>query len=238
MLNRIIKLTPLVGSLLVFCGVLKLIIFYSHFNVRIIDYLEFQEIITSFLGDVNIIIVFGITMTLISFATINFISKKAKLPLEDLFERLLILLYPHRFKYFISFLLIIFFIYGFILYGIIGYSYLIIYLLTFCTIQMLTYLFLSKEENGKVEITSFYGILIFGISLSFSIYLFAQHDIENINKSISETTIQLENEIIHCNRSTKNIYIGKSSEYVFIKVDSSNSTLVIPSEEVLKYEFK
>lgn len=236
MLDRIIKMTPLAGALLIFSGVLKLIFFYSHFNIRIIDYLEFQEIITSFLGDINIIIVFGMIMTLITFITLNFLGNKTKLPLDNLFENLLVFLYPKRFIIFFIFLAAIILTLCLIHCKIVGYNYFVIYLLIFFSIQSLTYLFLHKEESGNVDIPNFYGILILGVALSVSLYFLAKHDIQEVEKS--NMTIILDKGPIDLNAQTKNLYIGKTSKFVFVKMDSLNSTIVIPIEQIKQYEFK
>jgi hypothetical protein len=238
MLDRIIKLTPLAGALLIFSGVLKLIFFYSHFNIRIIDYLEFQEIITSFFGDINIIIVFGIIMILVTFVTLNFLGKKTRLPLDELFANILVVIYPNRFKLFFGFLAGIFITLCLIYFGIIGCNYVVIYLLTFFCIQMLTYLFLHKEESGKVDIPNFYGLLLLGISLSTSLFLLARHDIQVVENINSNTTIILDDEVIKINKQTKNMYVGKTSKFVFIKMDSLHSTIAIPVEKVQRYIFE
>jgi hypothetical protein len=238
MLDRIIKLTPLAGALLIFSGVLKLIFFYSHFNIRIIDYLEFQEIITSFFEDINIIIFFGIIMTLISFVTLNFLGKKTRLSLDELIENLLVIFYPKRFKFFFVFLAGIIITLCSIYSGISGYNYFVIYLLTFFCIQMLTYLFLHKAESGEINIPNFYGLLLLGISLTTSLYLLARHDIQVVENINSNATIILDDGVIDINKQTKNMYIGKTSKFVFVKMDSSHSTIAIPVEKVQYYIFK
>lgn len=238
MLEKIIKITPLTGALLVFCGVLKLIFYYSYFNVHIIDYLEFQEIITSFFGDINIIIIFGMTMLLISFLTLNFISKKTNLHFDDFVEKLYELLYPRRFRYSIAFFIAIIVLLLLTSFEVCKFNYFIIYLLTFCTIQMLTYLFITKENGGSIDISGFYGILILGITLTFSIYLFAKRDIQQTNSIPLETTLELEDGKIICNKETKNLYIGKTSKYVFVRIDSLNSTFAISTDKITKYKFK
>lgn len=238
MLDKIIKITPLAGTVLIFSGVLKLIFFYSHFNIRIIDYLEFQEIITSFLGDFNIIVIFGITMALISFMTFNFLGKRTGLPINELLDKMLHIVYPHRFRYFIGFFTVALILFLLTYFKILSNNYVVIYFLTFCTIQMLTYLFLHKEDNGEIDIPIFFAVLIFGLSLTISLYQFAQHDIQEIKTSHSETTLVLDNTTIICNKQTKNLYIGKTSKFVFVKFDSLNSTMVIPAEDIKRYEFK
>ncbi len=238
MIDKITKLIPLSGGLLVFCGVLKLIFYYSYFNVHIIAYLEFQEIITSFFGDINIIIIFGMTMTLITMMMLNLLRKSSNLQLEEIMKKLLILLYPVRYKYFFWFLIAVLIQIGLLYFKILPLNYLMIYLISFCSIQMLTYLFLSKEENGEIDIQNFYGIVIMGVSLSLSIYLFARKDIRTTEMNGIETQIVMKDNIVNCNKRTKNLYIGKTNKFVFVKIDSTNSTLIIPIEQITKFEFK
>lgn len=236
MIDKIIKLTPLAGALLIFLGVLKLIFYYSYFDIQIINYLEFQEIITSFLGDINIIIIFGITMTLITLFALNMLSRSTKTHVDDILEKILHFISLHKLKYFLLFLVIILIISTLLYLKEIKYNYFLIYLLTYCTAQMLTFLFLSKEKDGEIDISNFYVILIVGISLSMSIFLFAQKEIQESVYNKNEVIIKTTNDTIQCNNKSRNVFIGKTSKYVFIKI--KNATVVIPSEEILRYEFK
>jgi hypothetical protein len=238
MIEKIVKTAPVIGALLVFCGVLKLIFYYSYFNVQIINYLEFQEIITSFFYDINILMVFGMTMILITFFTFNTLSTKTQLHIDFLAENLLYFLYAHRFKYLFSFLTVFLILYGLIYFDIIQHNYFVIYILTFLVIQMLTYLFLSKDLDGEVDIPKVYRVLIITISLSFSIFLLAQKDIQETINNTTESRIKTTEETIICNKETGNLYIGKTSKYGFIRIKKSNSTVVIPNEQITKYEFK
>ncbi|CAA0189501.1 conserved membrane hypothetical protein [Tenacibaculum maritimum] len=238
MIEKIVKTSPLIGALLVFFGVLKLIFYYSYFNVQIINYLEFQEIITSFFEDINILIVFGMTMMFITFFAFNTLSGKANLHIEDLAEKMLNFLYSHRFKYFFLFLTLFLILYGLIYFDIIQYNYFVIYILTFLVIQMLTCLFLSKDVDGEIDIPNIYLLIIMTISLSFSIFLLAQKDIqETVNNNIESRIKTIEDNII-CNKETGNLYIGKTSKYGFFRIKKLKSTVVIPNEKITKYEFK
>ena len=53
-----------------------------------------------------------------------------------------------------------------------------------------------------------------------------------------ETILELEDGKIICNKETKNLYIGKTSKYVFVKIDSLNSTFAISTDKITKYKFK
>lgn len=231
MLNKLTKISPIAGSLLVFCGVLKLIFYYSYFNIKIIEYLEFQEIITSFLGDINILIIFGFTMLLISFLFLNFIEKKIKLPIDEIIEKTYIFLYPRRFRYSFFFFSILLFQILIVKLKIIDLNYVVIYFMAFCTIQTLTYLFFHKE-NEKVEIPTFYGTLIISISICFSLYLFSRHDIDKTIKNDNNVIVFSDIGTFNCNNVTKNIFIGKTNKFVFVFIDSNKSSVVIPEEKI------
>lgn len=58
--ERLIKYSPLIGAFLVFLGLLKLDLYYRHFGINIVEYLDFGEIVTSFLDDLNIIFLSGL----------------------------------------------------------------------------------------------------------------------------------------------------------------------------------
>lgn len=57
-LKRLVEISPLIGSFFIFLGFLKLNWFYSHWNITISQYLDFSEIILSFLQDSHIILFF------------------------------------------------------------------------------------------------------------------------------------------------------------------------------------
>lgn len=76
---RILKKTlPLVSGLIIFFGYIKLSIFYYHFNIKIIDYLEFIEILTLFLPDVVYYGCFVVLAMLISFISTSKQEMEAK----------------------------------------------------------------------------------------------------------------------------------------------------------------
>lgn len=55
--NKLLKLIPVFGAFFILFGIIKLLVYYNAFNVNIFNYLEFTEIITSFLKDIFIIII-------------------------------------------------------------------------------------------------------------------------------------------------------------------------------------
>lgn len=229
---------PVGGVFLIFCGVLKLIFFYSHFNISIINYLNIQEVILSFLQDINIIIVFALVMSVATFGTMNIISKKTNLPSETVYTGLKYFVYERRFLYADFFLLVLLVVFLLLDISVIEYGYIIICLVVFSTFQLLTYLVMKREASGKIEIPNFYHGAIPLVVLIFSLYMFARLDIQTVESNLKETTLILENDTLEMNRSTKNLYIGKTNGFVFVRIDSSNSTVVVPIEMVKQYRFK
>ncbi|WP_420553280.1 hypothetical protein [Tenacibaculum aiptasiae] len=243
MLDKIVKSTPIIGGLLVFCGVLKLIFYYSYFNIEIINYLEFQEIITSFFYDINIIVVFILTMLFVSVATLDLFTKKVKsntdnINVDVIEEKMIDTMYSFRFQYFFIFLSI-FLILSLLLYlNKISFNYFVIYSLVFCFINILSLLFVSKSIDKEIYMPNFYGFIIVFLSLTLSIFLFAKKNIQNTISNKIETRIETTKGVIICNKKTGNLYIGKTNKYEFIKLKKSNTIIVLPNKEISKYEFK
>ena len=50
--EKIKKIIPFLGSIIITCGYIKLNIYYRHFNIKISEYLEISEVLTLFLNDV------------------------------------------------------------------------------------------------------------------------------------------------------------------------------------------
>jgi hypothetical protein len=50
-MDRILQLTSLIGTFMLFCGVLKFYLFYKGFNISILRFLDLQEILTLFMDN-------------------------------------------------------------------------------------------------------------------------------------------------------------------------------------------
>ncbi|KAB1065086.1 hypothetical protein [Salibacter halophilus] len=237
MIEKLVKASPLAGAILVFFGILKLIFYYSFFNIQIINYLEFQEIITLFLEDIHLIIMYFIVLFFITKSSINFISKKYDGKSKDALQEIMLFTYKYKIGYIIFFSILFVILLSLIILDISDYNYPIIYLLLFSVIQITTYFFLSKNENNEINISNFDAIIIFIVTITFSIYLFAQKDIQETIRNKSEYTIHTTEDIIYCNKKNGNIFIGKTNKYIFVKNNNSNSIVVIPSSRINRLEF-
>jgi hypothetical protein len=238
MLDRLVKISSLSGAFLIFCGVLKMIIYYSTFNVSIVDFLSFSEIITSFLDDINILLIYAAIMLVITFATINFLHRRTNVGLDDFMTGILNIIFPHRYKY-VLFFCVVLSILSLLLYlNVIGFNYFVVYLMVFCFIQMLTFIIITKDEQNEIDIPNFSIVISVAMVVTFSIFLLARHDIQSVTNHKYPTTIKTENETFVCDKYTKNLYLGKTNNFLFIKLDSSNSTLSIPVSAIKSIDFK
>jgi hypothetical protein len=234
MLDKLVKLYSISGALLIFCGVLKLSIFYSHFSIDIIEFLSFSEIITSFLDDINILVAFGIIMLVISFVVFSYVDKKATAPRENFLWNFL---FEHKMKFAKGFAFAIIFLLWLTRFKVIETSYFIIYAITFCSIQMFSYIFMIKDDAGEVTFSDRKIGGSVAISFGLIIYLLAQHDIEQTVNNRRKVKIVTNDSVTYYCGTSKNIFLGKTDNYIFISSDSLKSTLILPSSEIKQYLF-
>lgn len=238
MLDKLIKIASLSGAFLVFCGVLKLIIYFSAFNIEIIDFLSLSEITKSFLDDINILIMFGVLMLVQTFVVLHYLGKKTNLSIEQFFIQVLSFVYFNKWKYIRWFSLAIIVGIGLLSFSIINYNYFVIYLLIFCIIQILTFIMLTKDENNEIDIPIPSLVILVFITIISSIYLFAKHDIQITNANNKQVIITTTDTIIVCNKSTKLIYVGKTDNFIFIKNATNSASSSFQMSNVKKIEFQ
>ncbi|ELY2010337.1 hypothetical protein SL057_001381 [Flavobacterium psychrophilum] len=238
MIDKLIKISSVSGAFLIFCGVLKLIIFYSTFNIDIIDFLSFSEIVTSFLDDLNILLIFASIMIVQSLFIFSRASEKHEIKIEDYIESLLKHIFPFRYRYVCFFLSIIIILSALIYLNVLGLNYFVIYLVSFCLLQLLSFLIMTKDDNNEINYPNFPLAFSIAFVIITSIYLLAKYDIQEITNNENIVNITIDGSTIECNRTTNNIYLGKTDNYVFIKISTTNSCIAIPTKEINKFEFK
>lgn len=235
MLDRLLKISSLSGAVLVFCGVLKLIVYYSAFDIKIVEFLSFSEIITSFLDDINLLMIYFLAMTIQSLPLLNYLHRKSKLNIEEFYNAILLFVYGRKYRFILFFIAIVIIIVTLILTSIISLNYFVIYVLIFCLIQSLTYLVMAPTEEGKIEISDSSTFIIFSIVIGSAISLLAQHDIIETKSGKVIASIRTSNELINC--GDENLYLGKTDNFIFIR-KSNESTICIPVAEVKQFEFR
>lgn len=237
MLERIVKISSLSGAILIFCGVLKMIIYYSAFKVNIVEFLSFSEIITSFLDDINILLIYGTIMLVISVSGMNFLKRQTEVPMDDLMDGIMNAIFPHKYKFALAFLITIILFLVLLFFNVSSFNYFIIYLLVFSSIQMLTFVIMTRDENNEIDIPIFSMTISVGLVVALSIFLLAKHDIEAVKQNIQPTTIVSQENTYICDKNTGNLYLGKTDNYLFIALDSSKSTLSIPVATIKSITF-
>lgn len=238
MLNKIIKFSSLSGALLIFFGFLKLVIYYSYFNLEIVNFIAFSEIITSFLDDINILVFFGCIMALQSGPIMNYFHKKSKLKIEELFDIIMEVIYKFKLWYILFYIVILTFLMLLLLFETTSLNYFVVYFMTICILQILTYFLVKKVDDGKYEISTFnVGISIF-IGLIVGVFLLAHHDIENIESQKRIVKIETSDSTFECNSNNSWVYLGKTDQFLFLHNLNAKSNVIIPSSELKIIEFK
>jgi hypothetical protein len=237
MLNRTLKISTLVGPLLIFCGVLKLVFFYNSFNINILEFINFTEIITSFLDDLNIILLFGLIMMIQSLPILNYTQRKSKLAVEDFYSVLLQLIYPRRFRYAIFFLIVGLSLGILLVLGIFEYNYPLIYIIVFCFIQFLFYSTMYLDEEGNVDESDSSIALNIILTIILSIVLLAKHDAQVVNSQQHETTLKIDGKNIECSKESELIYLGKTESFVFLYDKQKDQSRIVQAEHVDEYFF-
>jgi hypothetical protein len=236
MLERLIKISSLSGAFLIFCGVLKLSIFYHHFGIDIVDYLTFSEIITSFLDDLNILFLFSLLLIVQSCVAFGYGINKTKVPIEIYFEHIMKFAYLHKIKY-ITF----FFVFGLIIYFLtffVGMRYIFIYLIAFCFIQLFSFLFMSKDDVGKIDIAPVATAIIIIICTIVSVILLSQRDVEVKSKNNSVVTIYQNSKVFSCSNANNLIYLGKTDNYTFIYQTVEEKAIILANSEIKEIEIQ
>src|SRR5688572_13267113 len=146
MLDRLLKISSLSGAILIFCGVLKLIIYYSAFRIPIVEFLSFSEIVTSFLDDINLLLIYVLVMIIQTLPLMNYLHRKSNLDIETLYNALLLYVHGKKYRFITFFVAFGLILGGLLFFQIINLNYIVIYLLIFCLIQTLTYLTMSRTS--------------------------------------------------------------------------------------------
>jgi hypothetical protein len=231
MLDKLVKVSSLAGALLIFCGVLKLIIYYSAFGIDIIEFLSLSEILTTFLDDLNFLGLYVTAMLLQTIPLHSYLQRKSGLTPDSFFEKFSVVVYKGRF------IMIIFFSGILLTVGILVYvnfvtlNYWIIYLLIISLIQLLTYLMLRKTEEGVIDFSWLSAAVILVSSLIFAICLLAIHDINDSKSGRQSVTIKYSGGIIDGGSESEFRYLGRVNTHTFVW-RTNERVIVIPNSDV------
>jgi hypothetical protein len=243
-MKKIIEYLPLIGAFLVFNGFLKLYLFYGHWDIKIIDYLDLSEILLSFLNDINIILVCLIVFLfhqIMGYLIVQVADKKlqgkiliadsndptthSKEPISDIIETI----YTH-FPW-------IFFILSIVATVFFGWKFFNNFTIfwLYAGIVSLFQLLIKFLEKTITEEYFSNEIAILLTFLAFT-YCLAWLEIKKVeqNLGLSVTTIYTENETITTNKT--NFLLGKTQKFIYVYDNKTNCTRILPTDKIKSIE--
>ncbi|ANW96016.1 hypothetical protein AXE80_06850 [Wenyingzhuangia fucanilytica] len=221
-MERIKENIPIISSSLVLLGVSKLFFFYNYFDINIIPYLSFSEIITSFLDDIiYLIILFTFLTFQLSIGNIlkmftgfdkeykeliNIKSKKSKLT-----------------AFIVS--LVIFIVFCFYFWLKPNNIWVEYFTLFYGYAFMATCLDILFKESIKCEVVML-------ILLLWSISVLTFSEIRNVFTSNISYIITIENQDIKIEGMKK--FIGKTESFFFYRDFENNTNIIYPMDVIEK----
>ena len=253
-LKRLVEVSPLIGSFLIFMGFLKLYYFYGHWNINIISYLDFSEIVLSFLNDLNILIFFLLLLifqAILGIGTVvaidNHIAKKQnqkpliiqengevattrKAPAHNAFRGIMHQIdevyenHPRR-----VIIIILLFMFLFIILFLCLNHLIFLYLSFVCFIQLIPY-FLEKIIGIKEDkILLQISFIITFVCFTFGI---GRYEIKEIELNSKKVEIYMDKETFSTNDTI--IFLGKTNNFYFFYNNNKKQSIIYPSSSVQK----
>jgi hypothetical protein len=245
------KLLPYAGPFLIFLGVLRLIIYYNAFGVKIVNFLDLTEIITSFLDIVvSTIMMLGAQVILTLFSeTKEFSEYKDKIveyakKEPSFFKRLLL--------YFKAILWQVIVVFAFAVAGdwlwtfmdsdheptyIVSISFFIIFSLFVVLVYEIERRHAEAKSSARRRQFIFLTIMFLAFTVAVVLQGWTESRTLKRKNGYAEVVIELDQATtIYCNKNY--YYIGKTNNYVFLYSEASRSTDVIKMDRVKKITFK
>ncbi|MNK32886.1 hypothetical protein D3C87_513570 [compost metagenome] len=234
-LKKIAEISPLIVGFLIFLGFLKLDLYYGHWNINISQYLDFSEILLSFLQDINIIFFFVVilaTQSTFGYIAISSIDKKVSqnqvqsetTQYKGLVDQLEENIEKHKKVSLIAMIVLT------LIFGILFWWYLkltLLYLTFLGFVQIIAFSidrFLSRNENVVNPIT--FIIVFLGFTLCISKYEINQtekHSIQYKFTMVDGSEISTNSQLI---------FIGKTNNYVFLFDNENCNSKVMKTENI------
>lgn len=255
-LERLVKIFPAIGAFLIFIGFLKLYLYYGYWEINIINYLDFSEIILSFLNDLSVLFFFMLifflqltvgvtTIILAERKIINGKSNVSEVILENeesstiksvdtsknesIIEEV-----GNAVEKNIRWVLLGFLIATTVLYLLfLVFTNLVIMYIAFLVFVQFIILIVadfskSKLSNGQIQTALAIIILVHTVSMSY-------YDIRKTETNPTKISLLINgNEKI--NSSNEYIFLGKTTNYFYFFDKVNNESWIYPSSEVKRIE--
>lgn len=252
-LKRLVEISSLILAFLIFNGYLKLYLYYGHWNIKIIDYLDFSEIILSFFNDLNIIIfcfIVFICHQLLGLKLVLSLDNKLKgklivptnqvqqsdgtiqvsLPSSEPISDAVVFAFDNYTGWFLLICAIFTSIFSFLFFWFNSIVLLYVSIASFAQFIFLSCLkFLKLKENILFPLLMITTFLVFTFCVS-------RYDIKNTELEAGKkiTTIYTENEIITSSES--NLFLGKTQKFLYFYDVRKKQTRIIPTDKIKNIE--
>lgn len=246
----LISFIPYISSVIVFLGVIRLMTFYNHFGISILTYLEFSEILTSFLDVLSISFCFLFIAFMYNFLSIDLKSADEESVRSSLVKETdIVRIVSGYFRLMAMQLLIVgcFVILSVLLHffyrpftdsqiEIIVSFFVFVFAFNIAVVEMERVYIkrqISKQYKQIVSLTSL--AFVFVMIVMFVAY----HEANRIKLDYANngTTIEFTNgKVLRSDKS--NYFIGKTHQYVFVYHGKTLSTEVISMDYVKSLSFK
>lgn len=243
MLDRLLKLTSLLGTFLVFNGVLYLSIYYQSFGIKIFSYLDFTEVITAFLDSIKMILSFFSIYVLHLFLAVIFLAKTSArtdnsisdVEKENRHKRFLKNMnYGSILQVTLTIVLIIL-----LFIGCLKINEWLIYIFCFVAINIIQFLvdkIIDADKVDKRYSTIFFSILLFVLPFTVYTIAFAKYDsYMTARNQQTVTIIQNDNSILNSNGYDK--FIGKTNKYIFLYNINTKKSVSVSLANIKSIEY-
>jgi hypothetical protein len=232
-MKKTLKYLPFLSGFAILLGVLKLSIYYQHFNIEIISYLSLSDILISFLNDINsiaMIFLIGAFHYSLSNHTIRSIG-------EITMDRVLI---HYRKFYVIFFAFSLSIMLAILSFEVVKLAIWNVYLTVFFCSNLILFIFIRQkkglpENEFKTEIMAENVVkLLQVIVLASTIVFVAYIEIRASEESTSSVKLTMKDGTIIDNKTK--CYLGKVGAYHFFS--NQISSLIIKDSDVSKIEMR
>ena len=241
-LKRLSETSPIIGAFLIFIGYIRMDLYYSHWNIHIYNYLDFSEIMLSFLNDSNTLLFFCLILLLqmtIGMGTITMIknwrSKINETNTEAKDEAIkaienkpnLTETYDNKPKI-TSIILFVMFLIPF-------FSFLYFHNLLslyFSSIFLIQFLLLFFEKIVKLNSLKDCGQISIVLTLLGFAWGLSEYNIKKTENNPIMVEINTENELISTNNEL--LFIGKTSNYYILYDKHQRKSVIIKDIDVKK----
>lgn len=238
------SIIALIPGMIIFFGTFQKILYYNSFNINIVEFIELQELLVSFMDDIILLFITALILLIFILFKKETILYKDKtyinlLEIKSFWSRLWLYI-KACFIYWIILLIFMFIMYSILITKL-------FFLFTFLILSsgvILPYIVIEIERFYKKTFGIFMSISTLElIRLLFILLLITYFNtsidiigIKDYNRYYGSKIITKENEVIYSDST--NYYIGKTNNYIFFYSQSLNCNRIIPTSEIKELKLK